>query len=142
MTHNTSWALSELHSSNIRTETETVGATFVPSAAVTNDLRFNYSRTEARGSFGLDQFGGAVPLVSLPFPSPYNSRNALLGIDIGSLLATQILVGKDVRNVQRQFNIVDTLSLQRGSHSVKVGVDYRRVSPISSPLPSQQLSFF
>jgi hypothetical protein len=137
-----SWALSELHSSNIRTETETVGATFVPSAAVTDDLRFNFSRTEARGSFELDHFGGAVPPASVPFPSPYNSRNALLGIDIGSLLATQILVGKDVRNVQRQFNIVDSLSLQKGSHSLKFGIDYRRLSPISTPLAYEQLAFF
>ncbi len=133
-------ALSVVFSSDIRTETGTVGATFVPSAAVTNDLRFNYSRTEARGSWGLDHFGGAVPLASLPFPNPFNARNAQLNIDIGSL--QQIIVGNDARNVQRQFNIVDNLTLQSGSHSLKFGVDYRRLSPIFSPASYRQGAFF
>jgi hypothetical protein len=37
-------------------------------------------------------------------------------------------------NYQRQWNIVDSVSLQRGAHSIKIGVDYRRVS---SPLTLQ-----
>jgi hypothetical protein len=134
-------ALSVLFSSNIRTETETVGATFVPSAAVTNDLRLNYSRTEAKGAWALDHFGGAVPLASLPFPNPYNARNANLVIDL-PLRGSEIFVGKSIRNLQRQFNVVDNLTIQRGSHSLKFGVDYRRLSPIFSPSLYQQVAFF
>jgi hypothetical protein len=135
-------ALSVLFSSNIRTETETVGATFVPSAAVTDDLRFNYSRTEAKGAWALDNFGGAVPLASLPFPNPFNAQNGKLAIVIFALSHNEIDVGKATRNVQRQFNIVDNLALQRGSHSLKFGVDYRRLSPLSSPSGYQQAAFF
>jgi hypothetical protein len=136
------YALSVLFSSNIRTETETVGATFVPSAALTNDLRFNYSRTEAKGAFASDHFGGAVALAALPFPNPYNARNGKLAILIFGLSHNEIDVGKAIRNVQRQFNIVDNLALQRGSHSLKFGVDYRRLSPLSSPPGYQQTAFF
>jgi hypothetical protein len=135
-------ALSVLNSSDIRTETETVGATLVPSAVVTNDWRFNYSRTEARGSWSLDHFGGAVPLVSLPLPNPYNAQNAQLSTLILSLRNPGIVEGKATRNVQRQFNIVDNLSLQRGSHSLKFGVDYRRLSPIFSAFAYDQFIFF
>jgi hypothetical protein len=131
-----------LNPSDIRTETETVAATFVPSAVVTNDLRFNFSKTEANSSWALDHFGGAVPLASLPFPSPYNARDSQLTVFIFGLSAPVISVGKNARNVQRQFNIVDNLSLQRGAHSLKFGADYRRLSPIVSPLAYDQLAFF
>jgi hypothetical protein len=135
-------SLSLLNPSDIRTETETVGATFVPSAVVTNDLRFNFSKTEANSSWALDHFGGAVPLASLPFPSPYNARDSQLTVFIFGLSAPVISVGKNARNVQRQFNIVDNLSLQRGAHSLKFGADYRRLSPIVSPLAYEQLAYF
>ena len=135
-------ALSVLLSSDIRTETETVGATFVPSAAVTNDLRFNYSRTEAKGAWALDHFGGAVPLASLPLPSPYNAQNAQLAIEIASLIDPDIYEGPNIRNVQRQVNIVDNVTLQRGSHGLKFGVDYRRLSPILSPVSYDQFVDF
>jgi hypothetical protein len=41
--------------------------------------------------------------------------------------------GKDSRVINHQFNVVDTLSVQKGSHSLKFGVDYRRLSPFSNP---------
>jgi hypothetical protein len=134
--------LSVLLSSNIVTETGTVGATFVPSVTITNDLRLNYSRTKAKGAWALDNFGSAVPLASLPFPNPYNAQSAELAVVIGTLLGSDIEVGTTARNVQRQFNIVDNISLQRGSHSIKFGLDYRRLSPIVSPRLYAQGVFF
>jgi outer membrane receptor protein involved in Fe transport len=114
----------------------------LPAAAVTNDLRFNYSRTEATGAYALDHFEGAAPLVSFPLPNPYDAQNADLNVVVDSLVGNSIVVGKSVRNVQRQFNIVDNLSLQRGSHGLKFGVDYRRLTPIFSPALYQQAAFF
>jgi hypothetical protein len=35
--------------------------------------------------------------------------------------------------VQRQINVVDNLSVVRGAHSLKFGVDYRRLAPTSGP---------
>jgi hypothetical protein len=134
-------ALSVLFSSKIQTETETIGASFVPSAAVTNDLRFNYSRTEAKGTFALDHFGGAVPLVSVPLPSPYNAQNAQLELFL-PLIGSEIFVGKSAQNIQRQFNIVDNVTFQKGSHAFKFGLDYRRLSPIFSPPLYKQNPFF
>src|SRR5258708_7686019 len=43
----------------------------------------------------------------------------------------------------RQINIIDNLSFQRGSHSLKFGVDYRRLSPTyGNPAYDQEALFF
>jgi hypothetical protein len=125
-------ALSEPEMDDITTQTATLGATWSISALTTNDLRFNYSRTNASGSFSMDNFGGAVPLASLPFPSPFNASNGQFIFDIFSLGNNfTIGAGRAARTVQRQINIVDSLSVQKGRHSLKFGVDFRRLSPLS-----------
>jgi hypothetical protein len=127
--------LSSITSSRITTQTATLGGTMIFSPATTNDLRFNYSRVNASSRSDLDNFGGAVPLSSLPFPSPFTSRNANFSLDIFSLTnnASFLNVGPIAKNLQSQINIVDSLSSQRGAHSLKFGVDFRRLSPLSDP---------
>jgi hypothetical protein len=136
---NTVSALSVTQPSNITTQTATVGATWIISPTISNDLRFNYSRTEGASKTQLDSFGGAIPLTSLPFPSPFTSQNGDLELTIQSLgtgshgTGSEINVGPVARNLQRQVNVVDTLYVQRGSHALKFGLDFRRLSPLSSP---------
>ncbi len=45
-------------------------------------------------------------------------------------------------NVQRQINVIDNISIQRGSHSIKFGADYRRLSPSFEPQSYLQAVFF
>ena len=116
---------------HIATQTATIGATWVVSPAITNDLRFNYSRTNNDRSIFQDSFGGAVPLSSLPFPSPFTSQNGLFIFSVFALHPSGMLIGKAARDVQRQINVVENLSVQKASHSLKFGVDFRRLSPIS-----------
>src|SRR6202011_1760395 len=61
---------------NITTQTATIGTTWTLSPSTFNDLRCNYSRANAPGSNQMDNFGGAVPLTSVPFPSPFTSKDA------------------------------------------------------------------
>lgn len=136
------FALSELASVSITTQTATVGATWMISPTATNDLRFNYSRVNAASGSTLDNFGGAVPLPSLGLPSPFTDQNARLFVDILSLSSGAYDVGQNVRNLQRQVNVVDSVSLQIGSHSLKFGVDFRRLSPAYSPFRYGQAAFF
>jgi hypothetical protein len=133
--------------SRIVTQTATLGGTWIFSPATTNDLRFNYSRTDASGRQNLDNFGGAVPLSSLPFPSPFTSENASFGFGIMSLSnngssISSLGVGADAKNLQRQINIVDDLSWQKGAHSLKFGLDFRRLSPRSTPFLYNQSVYF
>jgi carboxypeptidase family protein len=140
--NNGSSPLSTVFPLRIATQTATVGGTWTISPSTINDLRFNYSRTNAGSQSSLDSFGGAVPLTSLPFPSGFTPQNSALGFDIFSLAGAFASLGQGVRNTQQQINAVDNLSAQKGSHSLKFGVDLRRLSPAFEPVAYRQTVFF
>jgi hypothetical protein len=135
-------ALSQLFGSRITTQTATVGATALSSPSSSVDLRLNYSQVYSSSYWKLDSFGGAIPLATSPFPDPYNSQNAEFSFTILALTNNQYLVGRSARNGQRQFNTVDTLSLQKGPHNLKLGIDYRRLSPPYAPFLYAQIPVF
>jgi hypothetical protein len=135
-------ALSIQSPTDITTQTMTTGVTWQTTPRSANDFRVNYSHVSASGRSFLDTFGGAIPLGALPFPSGFTERNGLLLFDILNLRAPFLEVGQVVRNVQRQVNIVDSFSLQKGAHSLKFGVDYRRLSPVFDPLEYEQAALF
>src|SRR6266568_914830 len=136
-------SLSSLNPAIINVQTATVGAIWAASPTTVNDLRFNYTRTYGDAYIFLDKFGGAVPLTSLPLPSPFTIQNSSFAFDIFSLGNGALYnPGGKAPNTQRQINIVDSLSTQRGRHTLKFGVDFRRLSPIYSPLPYSQQVFF
>jgi Carboxypeptidase regulatory-like domain/TonB dependent receptor len=128
------YALSVIQNNRITTQTATIGATWAISPALTTDLRFNYSRTNAEGSLDLDSFGGAVPLASLPFPPSFSLENSQFDLGIYSLEnGFALATGSLDQNIQRQINIVDSFLWQKGKHSLKAGFDYRHLAPLSSP---------
>jgi hypothetical protein len=134
--------LSTVNSIRINTQTATLGISAAFSPNVANDFRINYSRTSASGVFAADGFGGAVPLASLPFPGTFTPGDALFTFDIFSLQQGSFNVGKSERNEQRQVNLVDSLAVQSGTHSLKFGIDYRRLSPLNSPTAYIQDAYF
>lgn len=136
------YSLSTVNVSDITTQTATVGATWVISGTVSNDLRFNYSRSNGSSHGFIDDFGGAIPLTSLEFPSPFTLQNSLLNLEIFSLQQGALAQGPFGRNVQRQINVVDGLSIQKGSHNLKFGIDLRRLSPLTAPNAYEQLAYF
>jgi len=135
-------SLSTVTDSRITTQMATIGATWLPIPSFANDLRFNYSRTNAASSLTLDSFGGAQPLSSLGFPSPYDAHNSQLVFGIFALTDGFLLEGLTRQTIQRQINVVDNISVQAGSHSLKFGVDFRRLSPISRPFLYSQFPGF
>lgn len=123
-------ALSTVFQQTITTQTGTAGVTWELSPIAVNDFRFNYSRTDAPSSLYLDSFGGAVPVANLPFPNSFTTQNADFVFEIDTLGNNLALnTGANGHNVQRQINLVDNVSLQRGVHALKFGVDFRRLSP-------------
>src|SRR5260370_24371536 len=124
-------SLSTISQSTIATRTTTVGLTWSIAPSKINDFRFNYSSTNSSLFFGEDSFGGAVPVGPFPFPSGFSTQNASFNVVILSLGFTagrSHTVGRNADNVLRQINIVDSLSVQKGSHSLKFGFDYRLLS--------------
>lgn len=112
------------------TQTLTLGSTMVLTPLFNNDVRFNYSRSLAGQIYAQDTFGGAKLLSNdLLFPSFANPDRSLYYLTIGGSDENTISPGTFSRNIQRQFNFVDTASWNRGAHAVKFGVDYRRLAP-------------
>ena len=125
-------ALSNVSRSKINTQTGTAGLTWVISSETANEFRFNYSSTTAF-SVGLqDNFGGAVAPTSFPFPTGYSESNsafAVLILSLGSQIGALINAGQGTQNLQRQINVVDNFSVQKGPHALKFGIDFRRLTP-------------
>jgi hypothetical protein len=121
--------------------TYTAGATTIFTSRLSNALRVNYSSNEATNSVVIDSFGGNTPvdLSQLSGLGPGKAEGVLL-----------FLGGYDVYlqqypefGLQRQWNVVDTVSLSFGRHRFKLGVDYRRLTPYSAnpPLTEAYLYF-
>ena len=136
-------ALSTVFQQTITTQTGTIGTTWAISPGAVNDFRFNYSRTDASGSYYLDNFGGAVPVATLPFPNSFTTQNGQFALAITSLGNNPgLTAGTNGRNQQRQVNLIDNFSLQRGVHALKFGVDFRRLSPPLDPVQYGQGNVF
>jgi hypothetical protein len=112
------------------TQTWTLGGTLILSSRAVNDLRVNYSKARAPSIYFLDDFGGAVvPSVASRYPSFASPTTDIFNLNGGT--ATETLSdGLFQDNRQRQLNVVNSLSLAFGAHSLKIGVDYRRLTPI------------
>jgi len=120
-----------------RTQSATLGSNQSITPRLTNELRFNYSRSRAHGFQTLDNFGGGTPPAdSLLFPPGYTPQNANFAFygDFNPY-GLSYAVGELGLNVQRQINVTDTVSSIVGAHQTKFGIDYRRLSPESDVQP-------
>jgi hypothetical protein len=91
----------------------------------------------------LDSFGGAKPpSESLLFPPFASSKDSFFVFFLIGGTNPSYNTGKNATNLQRQINFVDTLSVIRGTHQFKFGVDYRRLTPVFDPAQYSQQAFF
>ncbi len=121
--------------------TLTIGLTHLITPEISNELRANYSNNRVTINYVMDNFGGAVPLPDTSlFPAPFTSADSLFLFAIGG--AGQYAHGKQGVNEQRQINLVDNLSLIKGSHQLKFGADYRWLAPFTNPFAYRHFFFF
>jgi hypothetical protein len=135
-------ALSTVNPLSIATQTFTFGSTWTIVPRAIDEFRLNFSRANAHSYYYLDSFGGAVPLALTPLQPPFTLHNGNFFFDIFSLEQGPLFTGEFERNVQRQINIVDSVSLEKGEHSLKFGVDYRRLSPVNGQAGYAQVANF
>src|SRR4029077_16889447 len=136
-------SLSQVVSNEVNTRSLTVGTTWAGGPAITNEFRANYTRNESSHFNELDNFGGAIPPPdSLLFPAPFTTPNSSRFIFFDREDELRFVSGRSSDHVQRQMNLVNGVSVQKGSHALKFGVDYRYLSPIFGPQDyGQQITF-
>jgi Carboxypeptidase regulatory-like domain/TonB dependent receptor len=136
-------SLSNLLSEKLNSQSFTLGATGSINASMTDEFRFSYGRSSASAVSSLDTFGGAlVPSDSSIFVSPFTSKNSTYFFDVFSGQQLGFSLGKSSKNLQQQINAVDSLSIQKGTHRIKLGIDYRRLAPSFNPEVYAANTFF
>ncbi len=120
------------YESNLRTFT--VGANWIINSKMANDLRVNFSRTRGLFEFRGVEVGGAVmPPDGLLFPSIYPRETSSVSIQLAGfasgVTASNLTQGIAAGTKQRQFNVVNNFSVVAGNHIIKIGGDYRHLSP-------------
>jgi len=124
--------------SNTRTEfntrTFTAGATYLINARINNDLRVNWSRMNGKSIGFVDSFGGAVaPDDAVIFPSFASRQTDQIALLLAFGGNPQFRIGRTADNRQEQLNIVNSTSIVTGQHLIKLGIDYRHLSPEYAP---------
>ena len=133
--------LSMTESLSSSVQTATAGATVLITPQISDEFRANYSNDRLANTYAMDGFGGAVPLSgSAVFPPGYSLSNALLQLVI--LGAGEYSLGAMGTGEQRQVNLVDNLSIAKGSRQMKFGVDYRWLAPFTDPVAYHQFAEF
>ena len=105
----------------------TVGSTQIFSTSVVNDLRVSRTNVDSRSLFETTAFGGATPYNIPDIPTVNTSSDNRINVAFlfgPTPRATFSLLNQS--GEQEQWNIVDTLSVAVGQHSLKFGVDHRR----------------
>jgi hypothetical protein len=125
------------------TRTFTAGVTTLLSPEITNDLRFNRSDSTGKSGARLDNFGGAVPFnPQLFYPNGVDPANAFGGYFLSGGINSSFYLGKNVANSQRQWNVVDSVSVFHGSHQFKFGADWRKLDTLNNPRAYDLMAYF
>jgi len=135
--------LSTTGSTDFKNRTLTFGLTNQFLARANNEFRFGHADSSSYIRTSLDSFGGATP-VDLGNADGNGSSSAfpLFLLDFFGVGSSYIQTST-TGNESRQWNLVDTFSLLKGAHSLKFGVDFRRLhSPLHPPSPLIEPIFF
>ena len=123
-------SLNNVNISKTQAQTLTVGSNWNLKPTLNVEGRLNYSRNRANSKGVLDGFGGAiVPPDSVLFPPSYSSANA--GYDFFVIDGQQMdwFSGRVADNEQRQINAIGNVTLLKGTHTLRFGIDYLRLTP-------------
>jgi hypothetical protein len=130
----------------------TLGTTAVITPRQTNELRFNFTQNDAGFKEASTDFGGATPfdLATLPGPDgkPFPESGSRLQVQLPyGLCASQdvtcpwLQIEKD-SNTQKQYNLTDTYAWAVNRHTLKFGVDWRRLSTYALPYTVDEELYF
>jgi hypothetical protein len=112
-------------------DTATLGLTAILTPTITNDFRFNYSQARAGEVFSLDNSGGAIVPPGSALAAPW--QDLATGWTVYDVAAGRFVIwvnGLGANNQNHQVNITDSVAVVKGTHSMKFGVDLRRLTAV------------
>lgn len=129
---------SVLTSESMKTQTYTLGTTYVVSPSTTDQFRIGHSRSSSGSSSVMDSFGGATPTdlgkgMGNTTGITGQSARAELYLFIGAGYA--FLDTPTTSAKQDQWNITDALDFARGTQHLKVGLDFRHMHTYQTVYP-------
>jgi len=118
----------------INAQTYTLGATSQLSERLSNEFRLGYARSDSTSTGTLDNFGGATPinLSSAMGAGDFQQVVPVVSINIEGI-GEPLLATDNNKNLSRQWNVVDSVSLLKGHHSLKFGFDFRHIKSVIGP---------
>ena len=130
----------EVDTSDYGLRTYTAGASSVFSNRLSNELRFNYSSNGVRFGTAIDAFGGSTPVNLAQLTGLAPGANPVVFFFYGE---SPSLFQQQTSGSQKQWNLVDTVSLSFGRHQFKFGADYRRLASLGTrPNPEVGWEYF
>ncbi len=102
----------------------TLGSTNILNSHVSNEARFNLTWNGSNQQFSVDDFGGSKPLNITDFPGLTNTDWLFFCVDYSTYPCTRFA---SQVSTQRQWNVTDTVIASVGRHTLKLGIDYRRL---------------
>jgi hypothetical protein len=128
--------LAAVTETTINTSTYTLGVTSHFSPVLDNEFHLGYARADSSAVGSLDAFGGATPINLAEATGVGGYRSPQEAIILSFAGGYSNLTLANGSNKDRQWNLVDNVSLSLGHHQLKIGADYRRIkSPRSTPTP-------
>ncbi len=131
--------LAQLNTTVRNVKTGVLGLDALLSPAFSNSFRVGLTANDYRSDRSLDNFGGATPL----------STSAAPGLANGDWMTFFLFYGlypyyllEPQSNRQRQVNAVDTLTETLHRHTLRYGVDYRRLLTSERLPPLWEVGFF
>ena len=127
----------------INAQTYTLGTTSQLSDRLSNEFRLGYARSDSLDTGVIDSFGGATPidLAAAMGAGSFTQAVPVISIEIDGI-GEPLLATDNNRNQSRQWNIVDTISLLKGHHSLKVGGDFRHIKSVIGPPQVEPYAIF
>ena len=111
--------------------TYTGGASNIFGPRLSNELRVNYSSNETTDRDVIDGFGGGTPADLAKLAGVNGQAEVTIFLNLNPL---PNLIQHFQAGTQKQWNLVDTVSLSVGRQQFKFGADYRRSMPFFIPV--------
>ena len=131
--------LAQVDTTTINVKSAVLGANYLISSSMADEFRFGVTGNDYKSQRYLDNFGGATPFPISNVP----------GLNDGSWLTFFLFYGtypyyliEPQSNRQRQINAVDSLTQTIGRHSLKYGVDYRRLLTSEELPPLWEVGYY